>query len=53
MPRYVRYQLWWSQQTRTYELSIDGLPSEQVFTADWLETIASFSLTNSSGGQKH
>ncbi|HLZ60881.1 MAG TPA: LuxR C-terminal-related transcriptional regulator [Ktedonosporobacter sp.] len=44
MPRYARYQLWWSEQAQTYELSVDGLPSDHVFTADWLETIASFSF---------
>lgn len=50
MPRFARYQLWWSEEEQAYKLSVDGLPSEQVFTADWLETIVSFSFRSRNGG---
>ncbi len=50
MPRYARHQLWWSEEVHAYELFVDGLPSEQAFTADWLETITSFSFRSRTGG---
>ena len=49
MPRYSPSQLRWSEQTQTYVLSSDGQTSQQAFTCDWLEQIASFSFHSRSG----
>lgn len=49
MPRYSPSQLRWFEQAQTYILSSDGQASQQAFTCDWLEQIASFSFHSRSG----
>ncbi len=49
MPKYARHQLRWSERAQTYELFVDGLPGEQALTADWLETMTSFSFGSREG----
>ncbi len=50
MPRYVRSQLWWSEEAQRYKFSIDGVPGEQERMLNWLESITSFSFRSRNGG---
>lgn len=49
MPRFVRSQLCWSQQTQRYQLILDGGASTQEPTLNLLESIASFSFRSRDG----
>jgi LuxR family maltose regulon positive regulatory protein len=51
MPRLVRSQLWWSQQTQRYELALDGIAGKQEANFDLLESISSFSFRGRDGEQ--
>jgi LuxR family maltose regulon positive regulatory protein len=51
MPRFVRSQLWWSQQTQSYELVLDGITGTQEPTLNALESISSFSFRSRDGKQ--
>src|SRR5438270_5535179 len=51
MPRFVRSQLCWSQQTQRYELILDGVAGTQEPTLNLLESIASFSFRSRDGNK--
>jgi LuxR family maltose regulon positive regulatory protein len=49
MPRYAQARLQWSEQTQAYVIFIDNEASEQAFSSDWLEQIASFAFHSRAG----
>ncbi|GHO42142.1 LuxR C-terminal-related transcriptional regulator [Ktedonospora formicarum] len=51
MPRFVRSQLWWSQQTQRYELALDRVAGTQAFNLNVLESISSFSFRSRDGNK--
>ncbi|GCE51358.1 hypothetical protein EI42_04057 [Thermosporothrix hazakensis] len=49
MPRYIPYQIKWSEQNQRYEFLLDGLADSWALRSEWLEQIPSFSFQSRSG----